>query len=144
MLSKSQIITAITQIKSPVVILTEGRHQNATLVLLAEREIAKWHGYRQRQVLEDHIGRTSDHIFLGFDLCLGQLEIEVRMLMVITCRVTAILDIVVVIFGLLGNATREETLALLGHDVGDKTALGFEVVFHQPRLILTAVVLEHR
>ena len=64
--------------------------------------------------------------------------------MIITSGVTAILDVIIIVLGLLGDATREEALALLGDNIGDVTALGLEVVLHDARLVLTAVILEYR
>lgn len=81
---------------------------------------------------------------LGFDLRFGQLEVEMRMLMVITGGVSAILDVIVIILGLLGDATRQEALALLGDNVGDVSTFGFEIVLHHLGFIFTAIVLENR
>ena len=54
------------------------------------------------------------------------------MLMVVTSGIAAILDVIIVILGLLGDATREIAFALLGDNVGDVAALGLEVVLHHP------------
>ena len=64
--------------------------------------------------------------------------------MVVAGGVAAVLDVIVVILGLLGNAAGEIALALLGDDVGNITALCLEVVLHYAGLILAAIVLEHR
>ena len=64
--------------------------------------------------------------------------------MVITSGVTAVLDVIVIVLGLLGDAAREETLALFGDNFGDIAALGLEVVLHHLGFIFTAVVLENR
>ena len=66
------------------------------------------------------------------------------MLMVITGGVAAVLDVIVIIFGFLGDATSEEAFALLSDNVGNVAALGLEVVLHHPGLIFAAIVLEHR
>ena len=62
--------------------------------------------------------------------------------MVVTGGVAAILNIIIVILGLLGNTACQEALALLGDDIGDVATLGLEVVLHYLGLILTAIVLE--
>ena len=144
MLSQRQVVAAITQVETPVIVLTEGGHQDTALVFLAEGEIAKGHSNGQRQVLEHHIGRAGNHIMFGLHLGLGQLEIEVRMLVVVTGGVATVLNIIVVVLGLLGDAAGKVTLALLGDNVGDVTALGLEVVFHHPRLVLATLVPEYR
>ena len=64
--------------------------------------------------------------------------------MVVASSVLAVLHVVVAVVHLLGDAAREITLALLGHDILDESLLGLVVVGHLPRLILAAVVLKHR
>ena len=63
--------------------------------------------------------------------------------MVITGGIFSVLDVIVVVLGLLGDATGQVALALFGDDVGDVAALGLEVVFHHARLIFAALILEH-
>ena len=144
MLAQRKVITAIAQVEATVVVLAKGRHQDAALVLLAEGEIAKGHRNGQRQVLQHHICRAGHDILLGLDLSLGELEVEVRVLMVITGGIAAILDVVVIVLGLLGDTASEEPLALLCDNVGNVAALGLEVIFHDARLVLAAIVLKHR
>ncbi len=64
--------------------------------------------------------------------------------MVITGGIAAILDVVVIVLGLLGDAAGKKALALLCNNVGDEAALGLEVIFHDARLVLAAIVLKHR
>ena len=144
MLSQCQVIATVAQVEAAVVVFTEGGHQNTTLVLLTEGEVAKRHRNGQRQVFQYHVGRSRDHVFLGFDLGLGELEIEVRMFVVVTGGVTAVLDVIVVVLGLLGDAAGEVALALLGDDIGDVAALRLEVVLHLPGLVLAAIILKDR
>ena len=143
-LAQRQIVTAIAQVEATVIVLAEGWHQNTALVLLAEGEITEGYRNGQWQVFQYHISWARHYILLGFDLGLGELEVEVRMLMVVTGGVSAVLDVIIVILGLLGDAACEEAFTLLGDDVGGVAALGLEVVFHHLGLIFAAVVLEHR
>ena len=66
------------------------------------------------------------------------------MLVVFTGRVSPVLDIIVVILGLLGDAASEEAFALLGDNVGNVAALGLEVLFHFAGFIFSTIVLKHR
>ena len=52
------------------------------------------------------------------------------MIVVVTGRVSAVLDVIIVILGLLSDATGKKAFALLGDNVGDIAAFGLEIVFH--------------
>ena len=130
MLAQRKVITTVAHIETSIIVLTEGGYKNAALVFLAEREITEGHCNGQRQVFQNHIGWTCHHIFLGLHLRLGELEVEMGMIVVVTGRVSAVLDVIIVILGLLSDATGKKTFALLGDNVGDIAAFGLEIVFH--------------
>ena len=63
---------------------------------------------------------------------------------VVASGVTAMLKEHLTISAALGVLTRQETVLLLGVDIGDETFLGLEVEHHLRLLILVAAHLEHR
>lgn len=94
-------------------------------------EISERHSQGERQSGQHHVGGPCDDVFLRPDLGACQLEVEVGTLMVVACGVTAVLDIEVLAVGLLGGASGEIPLSLLGDDIGDVAALALEVVAHR-------------
>ena len=104
MLAKGQIVPAIAKIEAPVIVLAHRGHQNAALIFLTEGEVAEWHCDGQRQVLQHHIGRAGDYVFLGTHLGLGELEIEMGVLVVVASGVDAVAQVILVVGHLLGDA----------------------------------------
>ena len=66
-----------------------------------------------------------------------------RVLVVVAGGVASILDVILIVLMLLGDATGEVAIALLGDNVGDNTLLGLEVESHLLRLVLAAGVGKH-
>ncbi len=66
------------------------------------------------------------------------------MVVVVAGGVASVLQKVFSVFHLLCTSAGEISFALLGHYVGDKSALAFEVVAHGLRFILAALVGEYR
>ena len=139
-----EIISSVAQEEAAVVVLAECREYHSRRVFLAEWEVAERYGNGQWHIGKHHIGRSRHHILSGFHLSLGELQIEVRVLVVVAGGVASVLDVVFIVFHLLGSSAGEITFALLCDYVGDESLLALEVVAHRLRFIFTARVLEHR
>ena len=64
--------------------------------------------------------------------------------MIVAGGVTSILHIERTILHLLGASAGEESVLLLGDNVGDESTLGLEIIFHRFGFIFAAFILEYR
>ena len=138
-----EVVTAVAKIESPVEVVAEGGKYDSAGVFFREREVPEGERERERHIGEHHIAGACHHIFLGPYLGLGQLEIEMRMLVVLAGGVFAVFHEESSILGALRLASGEVAVLLLGDDLGDVSPLGLEVILHGLRFIFARFILEH-
>ena len=78
-----EVVSAVAQVESLVVVFAERREDDAARILFGEWEIAERQGQREGHVGEHHVSGAGHDILVGAHLGARQLEVEVGMLVVV-------------------------------------------------------------
>ena len=138
-----KVITTIAQVEATTGLIAIGRHDQTTAIVLGEGEEAVGDCQWQRHIGHHEIGWSKDHILTWANLGTRHGNIKVRM-GIVTSGIAAMFEEHLTISTTFGVLTGQETVFLLGVDIGDEAFLGLEVEHHLSLLILIATHLKHR
>ena len=134
----------MAEIETAVVVVAECRHYDSGGIAVGEWKVAERDGQRKRQPFEHHVCRAYDNIAARFHFAFCDLEIKMRVIVMVAGCVSAVFDVEYVGGVFFACAAGKVAFALLRYDVADDTLLRFEVVAHCLGFVVGAVVVEHR
>lgn len=89
-----EVVAAITQVETAVVVIAKSREYHAGGVGLCKWKVSEGHSHRQWQTGKYQIGGSGHDILAGMHLALGNLKIEVGAIMVIASGVFSVLKVI--------------------------------------------------
>ena len=140
-----KIISSIVEVEAPLHLVAVRRHDNARGVGLGEGEEGEGEDNREKRDIGNHQpGRSGNHILFGSHLGLGEVQVEVGMVVQVAGGIFGIYHVEGVVGILLRRVGDDMPLSLLGDDVGYKCLAGVEIVAHLFHLIFGTSLCKHR
>ena len=117
--AQCEVVSQSLQIQSSLRVVAKLRHDQTARVFVCEGEETEGNSQRQRHIAHNQVGGTRGYVVAGLDFGFGQLQVEMRVVVVIARGVLAAAEHEFVVLHLLGAVRDDISLALFRDHVAD-------------------------
>ena len=139
-----KIVTNTRHIQSTRIIISKIRHYETTRVIIRKWKKSKRYRQRQWHISHHQVRRTCRYITTWLNLSLCQLQVEVRMIVIVTSGVFSTCHHQQTIIHFFGSIRYHIALRLFSYRIANKTFLRLQIIVNLTRLITILAFRKNR